>query len=189
MLQNLSVRLTGASPLILHNGQLVDPQYWASKELKAISGKRAKTEADLEEMSHIEFLGSLYVNDEKQVIIPDMLMTAALTKGAMKLKLGGQAKAGLFAENHAVLNYGEQLTPEELWKARKYQLRVGAKVGMAKIMRTRPIFNAWSAEVRLAYDDALLNESAVVEICKAAGAQCGLGDWRPRYGRFTVTKF
>ena len=57
---------------------------------------------------------------------------------------------------------------------------------MARIMRTRPIFNDWSAVIHLDFEDSILNESDVVDFATKAGAVVGVGDWRPRYGRFEV---
>ena len=53
-------------------------------------------------------------------------------------------------------------------------------------MRTRPIFNDWSAVIHLDFEDSILNESDVVDFATKAGAVVGVGDWRPRYGRFEV---
>jgi hypothetical protein len=61
---------------------------------------------------------------------------------------------------------------------------IGVKVGMAKVMRTRPIFRNWSINAIAQYDPDVLNLRDVEEIATDAGKLVGLGDWRPKHGRF-----
>jgi hypothetical protein len=42
----------------------------------------------------------------------------------------------------------------------------------------------WSADVTASFLPTLLDRSEVLEIFQIAGAQVGIGDWRPRYGRY-----
>src|ERR671914_89551 len=69
MFEKYACQITGVAPLILYNGHLADPLNYYAKEMKKISGKRHKTEADLEELAPLEWHGSLYVS-EGQVVIP-----------------------------------------------------------------------------------------------------------------------
>jgi hypothetical protein len=55
-------------------------------------------------------------------------------------------------------------------------------------MRTRPRFDNWSCKVRIEFAPSLLNESEVRDIAETVGMTVGLGDWRPRFGRFIVPK-
>jgi hypothetical protein len=36
------------------------------------------------------------------------------------------------------------------------------------------------------FNDELVNQSEVLELLRIAGEQVGLGDWRPKFGRFDV---
>jgi len=44
----------------------------------------------------------------------------------------------------------------------------------------------WSCKVHVDYNDNILNKETVIEIAEIAGEQVGVGDWRPKYGRFSV---
>ena len=55
--QTLRYQLTSSSDMLLHNGQMANPLNKWAKLMKQISSKRAKTDADYEEMARIEFLG------------------------------------------------------------------------------------------------------------------------------------
>ena len=71
--KTLSLRLKGVSPLVCHNGQLADPLNYWSKELKRITSKRHKVEADMEEAARIEFFGGLYLANEVPIIPADLV--------------------------------------------------------------------------------------------------------------------
>lgn len=184
-LMRQTFQIKGIVPIILHNGRTANPLDPWSKKLKDISGKRKKVDADYEKMAEIEWFASLYTDKQNRIILPGILLEASLTNGAKKFKLGQQAKAGLFVESHAFLNFdGKELTPQQLWEREENTLTVACKVGMAKIMRTRFISHDWSADVTVLFDDSLFNSSQVAEIFEATGMQVGVGTWRPKHGRF-----
>ena len=183
--QRLKFRLTGVSPLVCHNGRLANPLDPMAKALKAVSGKRGKTDADFEEMARIEFLGSLYVGEDGPCI-PGEMLEAMLTAAAKKNKRGPQAKAGLLSDGMHRLNYEGPRTPDLLWADEGFRLVAGVRVGQARIMRTRPIFRDWSSEIFVDFLPGQLNRGEVAEMVRIAGEVVGLGDWRPRFGRFTA---
>lgn len=63
------------------------------------------------------------------------------------------------------------------------------KVQMNGILRNRPVFSNWSAKFSLLITDATLPLNTIKEILETAGTTKGIGDYRPRYGIFEVTKF
>ncbi len=186
-LQPVRFKVSGAAPLLLHNGQTADPLNPFAKELKAISSKRAKTDADFEAMALIEWKAGLYVNEAQQVVVPREVIEAAFQAAARKRKLGKQAQAGLFCEDHAVLKFdGDNLSIKELWERGKNRWTVGVRVGQAKVMRTRPRIDCWKTEFQMYFDDGLFNRPQVEEIAAIAGSQIGVCDWRPKFGRFRI---
>ena len=169
----------------MHNGQLVDPLNSFSQSIAEITKKRKKTDADHAEMARREWFGGLYVSGGEPCI-PAEMIEAALTKGAMKEKRGPAAKAGILVENNASLEYDGPRDPKALWEDQRFRLRVAAKVGTSKIMRTRPRFDGWSADIEVKFLPSLLNAKELRGFLVAAGEQVGIGDWRPRFGRFVV---
>jgi hypothetical protein len=134
--QTLKFKLTSEAPLLLHNGQTADPLNKFAKAMKQISSKRAKTDADFEEMARLEWYASLYI-DQGRVCIPSEVMEAAIVSGARKLKLGKQTQAGLFVKDNALLEFdGCELTPDQLWERDVNRFTVGVKIGQSKVMRT-----------------------------------------------------
>lgn len=185
--KEVQYKLTSSAPLIQHNGQTADPTNKWSKSIKQISSKRAKTDADYEEMARLEFMAGLYMS-ETGPIIPSFLIDALVINGAKKSKEGMVAKSGCFCLKHAELEYKGPRTAADLWADDEFHFARIVRVGQARVSRMRPIFNEWTAVVTLNIEDTTVNTTRVDEWLKVAGTQVGLGDWRPQYGRFTVER-
>lgn len=190
MYRPLKLKLKGAAPIMLHNGQLADPLNKWTKALKKITSKRQKTEADHEEMGKLEFFGGLYVNSEGKIIIPGEVLEGVLAKTATRKKQGKLFRAGIICKD-ALLKFPGPDDPEELWKKHRdiHVSRMGVVVQRNKVMRTRPIFPEWSITLELEFDDEIIkSEEDVLDIVNLAGRYNGIGEWGPKYGRFTIEK-
>jgi hypothetical protein len=181
--QVVTYHLTSSAPLLMHNGQTADPTNRWSKAMKAISSKRAKTDADYAELAHIEFLAGLYLTADGPVLPPNMI-SSMLVAAAKKVKEGQSAKSGVFCLDPIQLAYIGPRTPEELWANDEFHFAAIVRIGTNRVSRMRPIFKVWSADVILHMEDTLVNGARVDEWMRIAGTQIGLGDWRPQYGRF-----
>lgn len=187
MYQTLTTTIVGVAPLIMHNGQTADPLNQWAKDLKAVSGKRKKTEADLLELSRIEFMAGLYM-DENGPVVPSVMLEAVISRGAAKAKNGRLAEAGVYVDKNASLQYIGPRTAAGLFGDKRFVLRCPAIVSRQKIMRTRPIFREWMAEVSIKYLEDIISEGDLLTALRAAGTYVGLGDWRPRNGRFALAE-
>ncbi len=153
--------------------------------MKLVSGKRGKTETDYEEMAHIEFIASLYV-DEDGPVLPASNIEAMLIMAAKKYKEGLLAKAGMYVKDNPSLHYKGSRDPEEMFKDEKLRDTRAVAVQRSRVMRTRAIFQEWEADVVVAYEDGVINETRVAEWMRIGGTAVGLCEMRPRYGRFEV---
>lgn len=190
-LPTVQIHLQGVSPLLCHNGQTADPRNTYAKAMKAVSSKRKKTDADFDELARLEWLAGLYrFGDE--LVIPDYVLESTMIAGAKKSKRGPQAKCGLFFTDHAVLEFDGKPeainddTLAEMFAGGTFTHTVGVRVGMSKVMRTRPVFRNWSCAASVQYDPDVLNQRDLEEIAVDAGRLVGLGDWRPKHGRFNA---
>jgi hypothetical protein len=183
--KELKFKITGVAPLILHNGQTADPLNQHSRSIAEIAGKKKKTEADHREMAKREWFAGLYLMNGEPCI-PFQTIEAALIEGAKKEKRGPAAKAGILVEKHARLDYTGPRKPDLLWKDERFQFRVPVRVGQARVMRTRPMFDKWSAELVVKFVPTMLDAKDVRNFLVTAGEMIGIGDWRPRFGRFAV---
>lgn len=188
-LPTVQICFQGVSPLLCHNGQTADPRNTYAKAMKLVSSKRKKTDADYDEMARLEWLAGLYrIKDD--LVIPDYVIESVMIKGAMKSKRGPQAKCGMFFTEHASLKFAgkpdviNDETLAEMFASGDFTHTIGVKVGMSKVMRTRPIFRNWSLTALCQFDPDVLNQRDIEEIASDAGKLVGLGDWRPKHGRF-----
>lgn len=187
MYKTLKTRIVGIAPMIMHNGQTADPLNKYAKLMKEISGKRTKTEADYAEMAKIEFIASLYMSADGPVI-SSRLLEANITNGARKSKLGKLTQAGVIVERHSSLEYDGPRDAYALLEDENFRLAVPVRIGQQKVIRTRPIFNEWAADIEIKYLDDVINERDLLTALRNAGSFSGLGDWRPRYGRYCLAQ-
>lgn len=186
----VNVEIEGDGGLVMHNGQTANPLNPYAKALKQISGKRKKVDADHEHMAEIEWEAGLYLDDDKLVYLPGYVVEACIVNGAKKTKDGQTAKTCLFIDGDAQFFVdGKQVKLDDIKGNPKYQLAVPVKVQTSRVMRTRPLFKNWSCKFTLHLMKDVANTATVKGWVESAGTLVGLCDWRPRYGRFRVTKF
>lgn len=190
MMKQLYFTIQGIAPLLMHNGQLADPSDPYVRKIKEFSGKRNKTDADFEEMAHLEFLGGLYLNENDEPVIPGFVFEACIIgKGgaARKEKMGKQSAAAVWVIDDAPLIYDGPRVPEELWNDKQFVSQEMVKVQQNKVKRTRALFRDWAAEITIDFNEKLVDEADLRRWIEVAGEEVGLMDWRPRFGRFMVT--
>jgi len=180
-------RIIGIAPLIMHNGQTANPLNKFAKAMKEVSGKRKKTEADFLELARIEYAAGLYMGPDGPVI-PSHMIEANIVAGARKSKAGKLVQAGVIVDRNSSLIYDGPRTVDALFADERFRLSVPVRIGQQKVVRTRPIFNEWSAEIEVKYLDDVVGERDIVAAIRNAGAFGGLGDWRPRYGRYGLAE-
>ena len=187
-MNTLQLTIKGVSPLLLHNGQTANPLNKYARQLKAVSGKRNKTDEDFEAMAKIEFLAGLYQNPKGEYTLPAHNIEAVMLEGARKNKAGKLVQGGAFVDEDPVLVFpGANKTPDELWDGGEHALMVSVRVQRNRVMRTRPLIpTGWTADVTVSYDPAVIEEPALRQAFEVAGRERGIGDWRPKYGRFVV---
>lgn len=185
-MESLKVRLTGASPLLLHNGQLADPLNPYAKQMKAVSGKRNKTDDDFQKLADLEYEGSLYVNDDGVVILPGALLEGAITGAAKKQRMGKVMQSAVVVPEDAPIQHDGPQDVAGLVADSNMRLVAPVKVQTARVMRTRPLFKEWSVETEILFDPEQVNRDDMINIVNVAGDIIGVGDWRPKFGRFAV---
>ena len=177
------LKITGLTPLIVHNGQLADPLNKFSKAMKAVTGKRKKVDADYEELARLEFLGGLYLKDSRPCM-PSQALEAMMISAAKKQRKGADFKSGMLIEESPYIEYDGPTNPDELWADERFRIVAGVKVSQSRVMRTRPQFPEWSIRFGVTYIEELLNKRDIIEVATIAGWQIGLCEWRPKFGRF-----
>lgn len=194
MIRQIKTTWTGIRPLILHNGMLCDRKYTYTRQIKALTDKGVKmTDTDHETRDELEWNGSLYVNPAGQIAMPSDNIEACITAGAKKTKKGKDVNAGVFVsadDAFALIKFDRPKgvkVPKDLFKYPDYQMRKGVVLNRNRVIRVRPMLpTGWSITFTLEYDTSIINGRALITAMTTAGMYIGLGDWRPKFGRFTV---
>ena len=186
-MDKVRITLNGTAPLLMHNSRLANPLDPATKALKKVTAKRSKTDDDHAEVARLEFLGGLYI-DEVGPYLPGENIWRCLYDAAKKFKKGIKVKEGLFvATDVNPLAYRGPRSAEAMWTDANFHLTASAKNQQSRIMRTRPMFREWRADCEAIIDPNILDVADIEQIAETAGMLIGIGDWRPRYGRFAAT--
>lgn len=187
MLKEAKFKLTGVCPLLMNNGMKADPLWHRSKALKELTSQKKKTEELQLQIRELEWYASLYEVDGV-IVLPSDLILSVIIGGAKKNKNGNEAKAGVFeTAPHFVLDYdGPKGDLAALYADGRFADCRGVKQGMVRIMRTRAIFRHWSVDFSVSYDDDVIELHTIKQALDQCGMLIGAGDFRPRYGRFTV---
>jgi hypothetical protein len=169
----------------MHNGRLVDPLDPIVKKIREVSEKARKTDEDYHEIGHLEWLGGMYYDPSIGPFIPAPNLQKSIVEGARLTKSGKKIERGVFIETIAIpVRYDGTRDVEEMWDSRQFIHRSPVKIGMNRVMRTRPIFAEWRLEAIGQYDNAVINFSDLAKSIENAGNMIGLGDYRPVYGRY-----
>lgn len=180
-----TITITGTAALLMHNGRLADPLDPAAKALKAATAKRTKTDADHENVSHLEFIGGLYYDPDLGPYIPAANIWKTLHIAAKKTKQGKQIEEGLVILSDVnPLAYDGPRDIAGLWANKNFVHRATVRNQTSRIARTRPYFSQWRVSADGDLDESVMNLTDLQAIADKAGALVGLGDWRPRFGRF-----
>lgn len=196
-LRKLTVKVEGVAPLMFHNKRLCDPLDSFSRALARISGKRKKTESDHAAMSEIEWFGGIYTDpviewneglkyNGTAPVIPAECIEATIVNGAKVQRLGKSFTSAFFVQGDAKLAYDGPQSINGVQNDKRFVDRRTARVGQAKIMRTRPRFPIWSATFSAFFLPDVLNLEQVERAIADAGRLVGFCDWRPKFGRYNL---
>jgi hypothetical protein len=189
----LRVRWTGIRPLIMHNGRLAIPADEYTRKIKAVTKANKgsnKTEAKDAEVARLEWEGSLYWDEKIHAYIPADNIERVIQLGAQKSKMGKQIQAAVFCTEDSLRNpvkYDGPKNLDALYATEGFVLTKTVVIQGKRIVRTRPIFpTGWSVEFDLEFDETVVDARTVMTAMHDAGRLIGLGDWRPKFGRFLV---
>lgn len=191
-MKQITIKLTGTSPLLLSSDKLADPLNPLTIRHKELTSKRKKTEDDHRLIARSQWQGLLYWDDKLGVVMPTQNIRAAMIGGGKLNKLGMALKRGtLMMDDVVPLDYGKKLTIEQLWDGDYKDVR-SVVVSQARVMAYRPKFNKWSIIFDFQYDENVLDENQLMQSLDNAGMFVGIGGYRPEkggiFGRFKAEK-
>jgi hypothetical protein len=186
-METITFKIRGESQLLMHNGQLADPLNPYTKAMKSLTSKRKKTDSDHEAISYAEYEGGLYRDSKGEPCLPGEIIEAAIVEASKIDRSKKLAQSGLIVTTEtASLKYEGPRESRALYEA-GFVKKCNVRVQMARIIRTRPMFpTGWETSFDVTFDPETLNQAQVIQFVATAGAKVGVGDWRPKYGRFEV---
>jgi hypothetical protein len=185
----IDVKVRGVAPLLQHRFPMPD--------LKDMS-KGGKIQTGATDYSQ-EWRAYFYSTPGGELYQPASHLEAAMVKAAVNFKITGRrgkTYKDLFLS--AVFVAPEEIlhglkSPDELDTDGDKQLYLDMRpviVNRARIVRIRPAFKAgWELEFTIEVIDDQVAPELVHDVLNLAGKTVGIGDYRPKFGRFMVTRF
>jgi hypothetical protein len=183
---NIAITLRGTTPLLMHNPQMVDPEFEINRQIKTLTGKRKKTDDDLRSIERLEWYGGIYVENGR-VCQPTSKVRKCLVNTAKISKQGKHVERAVsFGALNVPLIFKGPENIDKLFADKRYHSRLSVGVNGKRVMRVRPRFDEWALEVQGVFiEDAGLNMDELQRIVALAGVVEGIGDNRVNgYGRF-----
>ena len=185
----VKVKVQGVAPLMQHR--------YPMPELATMSkGGRKQTGAIDYTQEWKEYL---YADSDGMIYQPSVHFEGAMVKAAGGLKVTGKrgkSYKDLFQANVIVtpdkISHGV-VVPAELDTDADKPLYIDMRpviVNRARVVRLRPTFKTgWELEFCIEVIDDQVPPEIVNDVLQLAGKTVGVGDFRPKFGRFMVTHF
>jgi len=130
---------------------------------------------------------SLYLTEDGKLCQTADQVMGSMIKAAVSFKIPGRGKKTYKDLTKAALIVTPEYIPHKIqtWRVDRRMVRIGP----ARIVRERPRLDEWELDFSIETIDKQFPFAALKDILDEAGKMQGLGDFRPRFGRFTVTRF
>lgn len=185
-MKQISVHIRGLQPLLCHSDRGSDPLDPLKREQARFTGKRKKTEDDHQEIGRLDWLLGLYTRGDKPVM-PTWNIFACIRDGAKLTKRGKDVtRAVLFDSESTPILYDGPSNIDDLYADKRFVHRCSVGNQKARVIRTRPMFPEWELKFDFLFDESVFNQEDILGILESAGRYIGLGDFRPRFGRFEI---
>jgi hypothetical protein len=130
---------------------------------------------------------SLYRNEKGKIYQPSEHFVGSMVKAGTNFKLEGKktykdvVKGGVFIEPLKIEHLKQAYVAD--WRG------VVIPSTRGRVMKGRARMDEWELEFDLICIDPRAEDNVIKNILEYAGAYIGVGDYRPRYGRFEVVSW
>lgn len=169
-----NIKIKGLAPLLFNRFPDED-----NADGKSGSKKRKPTKDE-------QVQASMYFDENGKVYQPAEHFVGAMVKASTSFKLEGKktykdlVKGSLFIEPMKIVHKKQKYVAD--WRS------VVIPSTRGRVMKGRGRMDDWELEFQMICIDPRANKQDIVEMLTYAGNYIGVGDYRPRYGRFTVVR-
>lgn len=179
-MKSINCKIKGVVPLLQH--RFPDEEHGAN-----VSKGKKKVYNPEEEAKK-----ALFVDGDGKIYHPAEHVYSAMIKAAVNFRFEGKktykeiVKGGIILEPECIPLENKNARSKKTWDEIDARNVV---IQRSRVIRWRPRFNDWALSFRISIiDDENISPITLKEILEKAG-QLGIGDYRPRFGRFMVTEF
>ena len=178
MIEKFSVKIQGAAPLLMHRfiTSAEKPKEAKKQDRKGIVRDPAK---EAQNAAYILPNGKLYQPAEHIERAMVKAGTNYIIPGAGKKTYKDAIVGGVFIEPVCIPHL-----------IQKFEVDVRmVRIQGARIERARPRLDNWALEFVMTVIDERITPAVLEDILRDAGKFIGIGDYRPKFGRFEVVSF
>ena len=174
MPRTFEVEIKGVAPYLMHRF----PVETADSKGQRKAGRREYRD---------EVEQSLYRDEKGTVYVPSTAVEGCIVKAATDFQISGRGKKTYkdLARSALVVQPDAIPIDPQKWE-------VDARpvvVQRARVTRYRPVWKDWRLKFKIEVLDDQFPEEIIKQILDTAGTYKGIGDFRPKFGRFIVTSF
>ena len=167
----VEVSVEGVAPLLMN-------KFVVENSTNSKRGKRVYIpEEEAEKKTYRTSDGKLY--------LPNTHFKASMVKASTDFKMKGMKSYKDYVKSGVFINQQEIVLDQQ-----EYEIfECPVVIQSARVMSWRPMFKKWSCSFVMEITDDFIDQTTLKEILVTAGKYKAVGDYRPEYGRFKVTKF
>jgi len=173
-MEDVKVKVVGIAPLLMNKFKMEKPEETKAKR----RDEQYSPEVDAE--------NALYKEKGIGCYAPSTWLEACLRETAKEFK--GRGKASMKATILSSVFVEPDKIPLNKQTYDEIDLRP-VVIQRNRVVKGRPKFNSWELEFNIKYDEKRVKKDTLKQILEEAGATKGIGDYRPKFGRFKVERF
>jgi len=174
MNEKYKVKIKGVSPLLMHRFAETESTHKIKK-----SGQEYDSDVDAK--------AALYTDGNGTVVQPSTHIESAMIKAATNYKIPGQGKKTFKDAFKGGIIIDPLQIPHKNQKWVKDMQSV--VINRSRIVRARPRLDDWELEFTIINSDERVTPNIIKDTLSDAGKFFGIGDFRPKFGRFEITEF
>jgi len=176
-MRKIKVSIEGVAPLLQHKMSIEQEAQLSSKTKKSTGQSKGDNPED-----YLYKVGGVICQPAEHIL-------QAVIKRLSGYKIQGKGKKTYLEMGKGSLNIVPDMIPHNIQDWEEDVRTVVIKATRGRVVRIRPKFIDWSLDFVI----EVINDEFPIEVIKSAlddaGREGGLGDYRPRFGRFIVTSF